>query len=108
MLTGEYLPNPPVRGPDGEAEIWVREGAVPVGVRAYRMGGQRAKIHASLIRDCLDNQKMVPGVSGWNLPSFPVQKANGKFRLVQDFRLLNQETGKDAHPLPRIIDLLHK
>ena len=37
-----------------------------------------------------------------------MQKANGKYRLVQDFRPLNAVTEKDAHPLPRIIDILHR
>ena len=51
---------------------------------------------------------MEPGIGSWNLPSFPVQKANGKYRLVQDFRPLNAVTEKDGHPLPRIIDSLHR
>jgi hypothetical protein len=108
VLSGVYQPDPPIRGPFGEAEIWVSPSAKSVGVTAYRLGGERLHAHKALIKDCLDKGKMVPGVGCWNLPSFPVQKANGKYRLVQDFRLLNQETSKDAHPLPRIIDILHR
>ena len=108
VMCGKYLPNPPVRGPHGEAEIWVREGATPVALRAYRMQGSRGEAHRELIEDCIHKEKMIPGVSSWNLPSFPVQKANGKFRLVQDFRELNAQSIQDGHPLPRIIDLLHQ
>ena len=45
VLSGKYLPNPPVRGPHGLAEIWVREGAEPVAKRAYQMMGSRGEIH---------------------------------------------------------------
>jgi len=61
----------------------------------------------SIIREGIEKGNMEPGLSGWNLPSFPVQKANGKYRLVQDFRMLNLVTDRDAHPLPRIMDILH-
>ena len=108
VLSGKYQPNPPKRGPFGEAEIWIKPNSVPVGIRPYRMGGDRRDIHTNLIRDCVAKGKMTPGLSSWNLPSFPVQKANGKYRLVQDFRQLNAVTEKDAQPLPRIIDILHR
>ena len=107
-MSGIYKPDPPVRGPYGEAEIWVKAGTIPIGRPAYRLGGERLEAHNKLITDCLEKGKMALGIGGWNLPSFPVQKANGKFRLVQDFRLLNAHTEKDAHPLPRIIDILHQ
>ena len=96
---------PTVRGQHGLAEIWVREGAIPVAKRAYQLHGQRGETHRQLIQDCIDKEKLVPGVSSWNLPSFPVQKAIGKYRLVQHFRELNDQTEKDAHPVPRIIDI---
>ena len=102
----EPTPKTPVLGPHREAEIWVKAGTIPIGRPAYRLGGERLEAHNKLITDCLEKGKMSLGIGGWNLPSFPVQKANGKFRLVQDFRLLNAHTEKDAHPLPRIIDIL--
>ena len=71
-------------------------------------GGERLEAHHKLITDCLEKGKMAVGIGGWNLTSFHVQKANGKFRLVQDFRLLNAHTEKDAHLLPPIIDILHR
>ena len=37
-----------------------------------------------------------------------MQKANGKYRLLQDFRPLNSVMEKDARPLLRIIDILHR
>jgi len=55
----------------------------------------------------IEEGKMEPGLSGWKLPSFPVQKAIGKYRLVKDFRMLNLVTDRNAHPFSRIIDILH-
>ena len=108
VLSGIYKPDPPIRGPFGEATIWVKEDAPPVARRSFRLGGERLEAHKQLIQDCLDKGKMELAVGVWNLPSFPVQKANGKYRLVQDFRLLNNVCQKDGHPLPRIIDILHR
>ena len=49
------------------------------------------------------------GVSPWNTPSFPVPKENpGEYRLVEDFRKLNDATNDDAHPLPRKEDILQR
>ena len=106
VMSGVYQPNPQIRGPHGEAEIWIKDGAIPVGRRSFRLGGERLEAHTKLIADCVDQGKIELAVSSWNLPSFPVQKANGKFRLVQDFRALNEQCHKDAHPLRRIVDIL--
>ena len=56
-----------------------------------------------------DEGKVEPGVSAWSSPSFPVPKKRpGEYRLVVDFRDLNDATVTDAHPLPRIEDILQK
>ena len=34
---GIYKPDPPVRGPYVEAEIWVKAGTIPLGRPAYRL-----------------------------------------------------------------------
>ena len=98
-----------MRGPHGEAEIWVKEGARPVHRPMFHMKGEREEALRMMIQDAIDKGKVEPGVSSWNTPSFLVPKKEpGKFRLVQDFRPLNEVTAKDAHPLPRIIDILHQ
>ena len=54
------------------------------------------------------HHKLQPSTGAWNLPTFPVaKKTPGIYRLVQDFRALNDATIKDGHPLPRIVDTLH-
>ncbi len=60
-LSGKYIPDPPVRGPFGEAEIWIQEGARPVGRPMFHMKGDRQEAHSKLIQAVLDAGKMEPG-----------------------------------------------
>jgi hypothetical protein len=108
-LSGIYPKDPPVRGPFGAAEIWLKPDAVPVAQHPYRIGGERGKAWVELVDKALTDNKLQPSIGAWNLPTFPVaKKTPGKYRLVQDFRPLNDATIKDGHPLPRIIDILHR
>src|SRR6185369_13649292 len=49
---------------------------------------------------------IVPSKSPWTSPALVVGKANGKLRLVVDYRKLNKVTKPDAYPLPKISDML--
>lgn len=105
-LSGEYLPDPPVRGPFGEAEINLRPDAVPVNRPPFHIMGERRQALIDLVRKAREAKKLEPGVGAWNTPAFPVPKPSGKYRLVQDLRPLNDATIKDGHPLPRIEEIL--
>ena len=62
-----------------------------------------------LTDEILEAALVEPGVGSWNSPSFPVPKKNpGEYRLVEDFRKLNDCTVDDAHPLPRIEEILQR
>src|SRR6185295_7203012 len=49
---------------------------------------------------------IVSSYSPWTSPALVVGKANGKFRLVIDYRQLNKVTKPDAYPLSKIFDML--
>ena len=108
-LSGICPVDPPVRGPFGEAEIWLRPDAMPVSVPPYRFAGDRREAHAKLIDEIVKAGKVEPGQGAWNTPSFPVPKKRpGEFRLVQDLRPQNAATIKDGHPLPLIEAILQR
>lgn len=62
-----------------------------------------------LIDQLIEDGKIEEGISEWNSPSFPVAKKEaGMWRLVHDFRALNDATVTDAHPTPLIQPILNK
>ena len=108
-MSGKYVPNPPIRGPFGAGRIHLMEGAIPVSRPSFRIGGERGVAHKRLVEEVIAAGKVEPGSGPWNLPSFLVpKKTPGQYRLVQDFRPLNEVTQKDGHPLPRISDILQR
>ena len=73
-----------------------------------RTGERRAAWTA--LTDEIEKAGLVEDWHGpWNTPSFPVPKKNpGEYRLVEDFRALNEATIDDAHPLPKIEEILQR
>ena len=58
------------------------------------------------VRQMLSSNVIRPSNSPWASPVVMVRKKDGSLRFCVDFRQLNAATVKDAHPLPRIDDLL--
>ena len=73
-LSGIYLPDPPIRGPFGEGEIWLKPDAKPVSVPPFRLSGEREEALRNLVGKSMDLHKLEPGKGAWNTPAFPVPK----------------------------------
>ena len=58
------------------------------------------------IEDMLRKGIISPSTSPWASPIVLVRKKSGELRFCIDYRRLNQITRNDAHPLPRVDDLL--
>ena len=58
------------------------------------------------VQQMLSSNVIRPSNSPWASPVVMVRKKDGSLRLCVDFRQLTAATVKDAHPLPRIDDLL--
>ena len=58
------------------------------------------------VSDMLQKGVIKPSNSPWASPIVLVKKKDGSFRFCIDYRKLNAVTKKDAHPLPRVDDLL--
>ena len=58
------------------------------------------------VQQMLMNSIICPSNSTWASPVVMVKKKEGSLRFCADFRQLNAATIKDAHPIPRIDDLL--
>lgn len=58
------------------------------------------------VAEMLDQGVIQPSHSPWASPIVLVKKKDGSFRFCIDYRKLNEVTRKDAHPLPRVDDLL--
>ena len=100
---------PPIRGPFGEAEINLKPGAKPVKQRMFHITGERKDAWERLTDEVIESGKVEPGVGAWSSPSFPVpKKTPGEYRLVEDFRAVNENTEDDAHPLPRIDEMVQR
>ena len=58
------------------------------------------------VSEMLQQGVIKPSNSPWASPVVLVKKKDGTFRFCIDYRKLNAITKKDAHPLPRVDDLL--
>ena len=59
------------------------------------------------VQQMLASEVIRPSNSPWASPVVMVKKKDGSLRFCVDFHQLNTATIKDAHPLPRIDDLLN-
>ena len=99
--------DPPIRGPHGLAKIKMKPGVVPIRQRPFMLTGERREAMVKAIEEFENLGLLEPSISPWLSPAFPVKKKEaGKWRLVVDYRVVNQGTIPDSYPLPRIEEIL--
>ncbi len=78
----------------------------PIRQRARRVPYAFHEESNKQIEDMLGKGIISPSTSPWASPIVLVRKKSGELRFCIDYRRLNQITRNDAHPLPRVDDLL--
>lgn len=86
---------------------------IPIHTKSYRYPFIHREEVRSQINKMLDQGIIRPSESAWSSPIWVVPKkvdASGKqkWRLVVDFRKLNEKTIDDKYPIPNITDVLDK
>ncbi|XP_050842263.1 uncharacterized protein LOC127060962 [Serinus canaria] len=78
--------------------VELKEGVQPVRIKQYPIKLEAKEGVAPLIAQFLTQGILEECESEYNTPIFPVKKPNGKYRLVQDLRAINNIV-KDIHPV---------
>lgn len=82
-----------------------------INIRPYRLPESHKTEVNKQVQEMLKNNIITPSVSPWNSPLLVVPKkadslGNKKWRVVVDFRKLNELTVGDAFPIPNITDII--
>lgn len=83
----------------------------PVHVKQYRYPHIHKQEINKQVDELLSNQIIKPSTSPYNsplwiVPKKPDSKGNKRWRMVIDFRMLNEKSIADAYPLPNITEIL--
>ena len=109
VLSGKMFSEPPIRGAVGLATIDLKEGAEPKRQRAFQMNHERQEALNKILKEYQDLGWIEPSYSEWGSPAFVVPKKQpGEWRMVVDYRRLNEMTRHDSYNLPLISEVLQK
>jgi transposase InsO family protein len=86
----------------------IRTEGRPVKQRAYRVDPGKEKIIRAEVSKMLDEGIIEPSDSPWASPIVLVQKKDDTTRFCVNYKKLNDQTVKDAYPLPRVEELLEQ
>lgn len=80
----------------------------PINTRPYRLPESQKEEIGRQVQQLAEEGIIAPSESPWNSPVLTVPKKAGKpkWRMVVDFRRLNEKTVGDAYPLPDITEIL--
>ena len=109
LFSGVANKNPPDRGRFGTAKIKLKPNLKIYRHREYQLQGDRAEAMKKLLAEFIERGWIEPSDSEWASPAFIVpKKEKGEWRLVVDYRGLNEQTEHDSYSLPLIDSILQK
>ena len=76
--------------------------------KVYSLSRDEKEEVQAFMEDQLRKGYIQPSKSPQTLPVYFVAKKDGKRRMVQDYQHINEETIKNAYPLPLIADILDR
>ena len=101
--------NPPDPGRFGTAKIKLKPNPKIFRHREYQLQGDRAEAMKKLLAQLIERGLNEPSDSEWASPAFIVpKKEKGDWRLVVNYRGLNEQTEHDSYLLPLIDSILQK
>ena len=109
LFSGVPNKNPPDRGRFGTARIKLKPNPKIYLHREYQLQGDRAEAMKKLLAEFIERGWIEPSDSEWASSAFIVpKKEKGEWRLVVDYRGLNEQTEHDSYSLPLIVTILQK
>ena len=109
LFSGVANKNPPDRGRFGTAKIKLKPNPKIYRHREYQLQGDRAEAMKKLLGEFIERGWIEPSDSECASPAFIVpKKEKGEWRLVVDYRGLNEQTEHDLYSLPLIDTILGK
>src|SRR6195256_2867234 len=87
-------------------KIDLKPGFEPKAMKAFQLPLDKVKLAEEFVNENPAKGYIRPSESPQSSPLFFVDKKDGKKRLCQDYRYLNEWTIKNAYPLPLIGDLI--
>jgi hypothetical protein len=89
-------------------KIKMKSGFEPKSFKMYNLTPEEQIELNKFLKENLDKEYIKPSQSPMASPFFFVKKKDGKLRLCQDYRYLNDWTIKNAYPLPLISKIMDK
>ena len=109
LFSGVANKNPPDHGRFGTTRIKLKPNPKIYRHREYQLQGDCAEAMKKLLAEFIERGWIEPSDSEWASPVFIVsKKEKGEWRLVVDYRGLNEQTEHDSYSLPLIDTSLQK
>ena len=106
-LTGKVMQDPPIRGPYGLNKIVLREVRCAKKTTWFSIDWEREKAAVKVVEEFVERGGLEPSYSEWASTAFVLpKKVEGNWRMVVDYRGLNEVTVHDASNSPLIDTIL--